>query len=71
MINCGRLRSVQRYCQMHGLDFLTPCQIRNRACQLHASRAMTLGCAYARVDKLSWLMAARIRLCPSSGNLQN
>jgi hypothetical protein len=30
-INFGRLRSVQRVCQMHKLDLLTPRQIRDRA----------------------------------------
>jgi len=36
----GRLRSVQRLRQMHGLDLLAPRQIRNRARQFHALRAM-------------------------------
>ena len=30
-LNFERPRSVQRLCQMHSLDFLTPCQICNRA----------------------------------------
>jgi hypothetical protein len=36
-----QLRPVlQRLCQMHGLDFLGPCQICNRTCQLDTLRAM-------------------------------
>jgi hypothetical protein len=33
IINFGRLRSVQRLCQIHGLDLLTPRQIGNCARQ--------------------------------------
>ena len=33
IINFGRLRSVQRLCQMRGLDLNTPCQGCDGACE--------------------------------------